>query len=520
MTKTPHIPAFTREATGLVRSISPWTMLWASMGEIGFGTGLLLMNDADSFLPSGNPGGNVVIASIIFLVIVLFEAYLYNTITVATRRAGGDYVCMSRNIYPALASILIYGFIFTGFPFTAISLNWMFTLSLLPSMSTIGVVTGNSGLISLSSALGTPVSLAVVSLILLAVFTAVDIVWPKQGFMSLGLFALLGTVGTLVMAAVFLAAGPSGIQSSVANLLLQNNATYTSIASQYTGPSVSLPAIILLFPFLYFTLPFINNTADFSGEARNIKRSAFTGTILAALLSGVLLIVLLQMYYSYLGFNFAMQAPSSWPSSLAAAGIFPNMLTIATIAAKDNVALMWIMNVLFALWYLASVQQSLIGISRYIFAVSFDRLLPIKLANVSDRFHSPVTAILLESIVTVPMILFVSFTSWLSLFSTTAASTIFFTFIGITGIVYAWKKRESLKNTSIWLIISGAIVFCFFLYMTYMVLVIPYYGINTPTWALLLGVWILGALAYPISKAYYGRQGLDIRMVFKELPPE
>jgi hypothetical protein len=36
----------------------------------------------------------------------------------------------------------------------------------------------------------------------------------------------------------------------------------------------------------------------------------------------------------------------------------------------------------------------------------------------------------------------------------------------------------------------------------------------------MLFFWILGALLYPIGKAYYGRKGLDLSLAFKELPPE
>jgi len=60
----------------------------------------------------------------------------------------------------------------------------------------------------------------------------------------------------------------------------------------------------------------------------------------------------------------------------------------------------------------------------------------------------------------------------------------------------------------------------FFLYITYQCLGLPCFGINTASWILILGVWILGALAYPIAKWYFKKQGLDINMVFRELPPE
>lgn len=511
---------FVREATGLVKSIGPWTIMLAVMSEIAFGSGILLMNVADSYLPSGNPGGNVVVAAALFMIVVILEAYIYYILVPAYGRSGGDYVWMSRNIGPVPAGLLGFSIVLTGFPYVAMVGNQIFTLALIPSISTIGVVTGDASVVSLATGLWSPVFLTLASLAMLLVITVVDIVWPRGSFSLLAACTLIATIGTLMVGIVFAAFGPSGVQGSLARFLAENNASYTDIASQYAGPWVSMPSVILLFPFLAFFLNWINNAGVFGGEMKHIRRSAFFAAVLACVVSGGLLILLLQMYYSYVGFNFAMQAPLSWPSSLVASGVSPNMLTIATVAVRDNPALMWMMNICFAFWYLAAVQGTILNLSRYLFAFSFDRLLPGRLAAVSDRFHSPHASILLICIISAPMIVLVSYTNWLYLFSTTAAGTLFFAFIGITAIVYGWKRRETLKNTSTWLIIAGVIVGAFFLYMTYMVLALPYYGINAISWGIMLFVWIAGALAYPISKIYHARKGIDVSMVFKELPPD
>jgi amino acid transporter len=496
-------------------------MLWASIGEIGLGGGVLYMNIFDSFLPNGNPGGNVVAGTLIFTIVALLEAYVYYKIIPAFGRTGGDYVWMSRTLGGWLPTILIYGFLFTGFPFIAISLNWMFTVALVPSIATIGVVTGNMGLASASSSLANPVFLAVVSIVILLVLTVVNIVSPSRSYLLIGVFAAIGTVSMVICALVFAGSGPTGIQSSVSTLLQQNNATYTGIASQYTGSSFDLGAVALLFPALMFYLPFINNTAAFGGELKNIKKSALYGTVLAVIVSGALMMIFLQMYYSFLGFNFAMQAPVSWPSALSSVGVTPNMLTIATIAASGNPAVIWIMNIFFAFWYLAAVQQTILADSRYILAMSFDGILPRRLAGVSDRFHTPVPSILLVFIVTVPLILVTSFTPGFPfLFATTAEGSLWFAIIGLTAVAYAWKKKADLGIAYTWLIACGVIMLGFFLYVTYQCLGLPYYGINTPSWALMLTVWILGALAYPIATMYFKKQGLDFSLVFKELPPE
>jgi len=503
-------------------------MLWASIGEIGLGSELLLMNDADSYLPNGNPGGDVVVATLLFLIVALLEAYIYYRMIPAVGRTGGDYVWMSRNIGAWVSTILIYGFLFTGFPFIAISLNWMFTLALAPSISTIAVVTGNTGLASAASSLTAPIFLAVVSIVIMIVLTAINIVSPARSYWLIAVFAAIGTIGMIIVGLVFVMNGPSGVQASVSAVLQQNNATYTGIASQYTGSRLDFGAILLLFPYLMFALPYFNNTAAFGGELKNIKKSALYGTVLAVVGGGLLLMIFLQMYYSYLGFNFAMQAPVSWPSALWSAGVAPNMLTIATIAAGNNPALMWIMNIFFAVWYLAAAQQTILADSRYILAMSFDGILPRRLAGVSDRFHTPITSILIVFVITVAMILFASYTSWLAEFVTSAEGSLWFAFIGLTAILYAWKKRAELKNASTWMILSGLIVMVFFAYITYQFLVLPYYGLNwqSPSltmyasMAIVLIVWIAGAIAYPAAKMHFKKQGLDFSLVFKELPPE
>ena len=511
---------FVREATGLVKSISPWTLFFMMLGEIGFGTGLLLVNIANSFFADGNPGGNGVYATLLLLFFVIFESFIFYHIVRSVGRTGGDYVWMSRNIGPILGGALILGFVFTGLPFLAISANWFVTMSLGPSISTIAAVSGNTGLTAFSAMLTSPIALIVMSLFFIGTLTAVDIVSPRFGFQLFAALTVIPLIGTIIMAGVFLGLGPAGIQSSVSNFLSQNGGSYSQIASQYTGPGASLSGVLLLIPWLFFTLPWVNNAAAFSGEVKNLRKSAWVGTALPAVFSGLMLAGFIALFNWGLGFNFAMQAPISWPGSLYGMGVVPNMLTIATIAIRDNPALMWVMNVTFAFWYLASLQQTILSVSRYILGMSFDRLIPAQLAHVSDKFHSPTAALLLAFVVAIPMVLIESLTNWTSLYTTTALGSIFFAFIGITAIIYGWRRRKQLGGTGPALIVCGLLVAPFFLYVTYQLLALPYYGINTISWGIMLFFWILGALLYPIGKWYYGRKGMDLSIVFKELPPE
>ncbi|PSN98514.1 hypothetical protein B9Q11_02160 [Candidatus Marsarchaeota G2 archaeon ECH_B_SAG-F08] len=509
---------FVREATGLVKSLGPWTLFFANVGEVGFGTTLLLLNQADSFFPNGNPGGNVVVATLIFTLLTLFEAYIYYKVVRHIGRTAGDYVWISRTLGPIPAGFLLLGFTFTGMPFVAIQLNWLITLSLYPALSSIGAVSGVSSLSQLAISLSSQASLIILPLVLLGVITLVDVVSPKIGYLLLGVMVGIAMLGTLMMLGVFVYAGASGVKSSLESLLSSYGSSYSKIASGYSGPLFSLGATSLLFPYLAFALPWINNAAAFSGEIKDINKSSITGTFLPVIVSGALLALFSAVYYSYLGFDFAMNAPNAWPEQLATAGATPNMLTIALIVIRNAPLLGVLISVLFSFWYLAASQQTILSVSRYVLGLSFDRLLPTRLAAVSERFHTPYASLLLTFVVSIPMVFIVALTNWTSLYSTTALGTLFFAFIGITAIVFGLKRPSSFEKAM--LVLCGVVTTGFFLYLTYMFVALPYYGINDLSWGIMLFFWVLGALLYPISKWYHAKKGINLSLAFKELPPE
>jgi amino acid transporter len=534
---TQQRPIFTRNATGLVRSVSPTTMLFANLGEIGFGTGILTLNlyNGSVFVHNnGYPGGNAVYTALIITAASLFLGFIYFHVIRSVGRTGGDYVWISRNLGPIPAGLLTLGFVFTGIPFIAISLNWLWSLSLGPSLAAIGAVAPNSepSVVSFVSTLGlnltssTHLDILVISLVLLAAVMTVNMLSPKNGYVMLAGFVVIAFIGTLMMAGVYIGLGSSGIQSAISSFLVNNGAnatngqTYGALSA--TGASAypfSLMATILLLPAAAYTIPWVNNAAAFSGELKNLKRSSWISTIVPILLSGGLIAFFIQLYYSTLGFSF-VQASSVLPNGLSNTFVYPNMLTVATIAMGNNVPFIWIMNITFAFWYLASLQQTILAISRYALGMSFDRLIPVQLSKVNDRFHSPMLALAVAFIVAVPMLVIASYLTWFSIFSTDALGMVFFAFIGVTAIVYGARKRQALKGSATALIVSGAIVAVFFLYLGYLFLTDTVYLVSDINWAIIIPLWILGALLYPISRAYYKRKELDLSLVFKELPPE
>ncbi len=556
------VTTWVRQATGIVRGVSPLTMFWANMGEIGFGGGFLFLNIIFASFISSIPGGSnpseLVPAVGLFTVAVMFEAYIFYHITHTVARTSGDYVWLSRTISPSWAGFLMLGFVFTGIPFIAVDLFFMFS-TMAPSFTILGQVTNNPGLTSGATALNfyggsfnAPEAIAI-GVLIIAIITAIDIVRPSLGFKVLAGFVALGTLAALAMAILFLASGPSGVQSSLNSYmgtygLYYFNGTGYSAASNMTTlstnpflgggtPSFTWFGVFLLLPFVGIYMPWINNVAAFGGELKSIKKSAMYATLLAALVSGVLLMVFSQLYISYVGGSAITYGLSQTSST---------MLGVATMVAGNNPVLGWFMNLGFSLWFLASIAQTILVISRYLLGMGFDRFIPTWFASVNDRFHSPINGLVFPAVISAIITAFVMYYSFISAFTTTALGTLYFAGIGLTVIIYAYRKRADLKMTASALILSGVVVLIFFAVLTVEFFAYPYFGVSlnnlgaaiatgvsytTPTgvaqpygglpWLIIIfGFWIVGALWFSYRKWYYKGKGIDLSATYREIPPE
>ncbi|HYW00499.1 MAG TPA: hypothetical protein VE862_03460, partial [Candidatus Acidoferrum sp.] len=106
-----------------------------------------------------------------------------------------------------------------------------------------------------------------------------------------------------------------------------------------------------------------------------------------------------------------------------------------------------------------------------------------------------------------------------SLYGTIVAPMIYFMFIGIGAAVYAVKREKG--TSKIVLIVSGILMAIVFAYFSYQFLTFPaIWGGNNLAYGYIAFTFVLGIVIYLASKAYYSKQGIDIGLAFKEIPPE
>lgn len=197
-----------------------------------------------------------------------------------------------------------------------------------------------------------------------------------------------------------------------------------------------------------------------------------------------------------------------------------NFWTVA-IALARNPILQWIIGLGTVLWNFYVLAYGVIVFSRYIFALSFDRVLPEKFSQVNSK-GSPVYAHLLDlSIMLILLLIPVFSTSAAtSLYGAIILGALYFLIASIAGAVYGIKNRiKSLE-------IAGIISAIYFAFLTYEAGVNPVFGFTStvdgfPLTEFFVGLTItISVITYVASWYKHKKDGIDISMSFKEIPPE
>lgn len=173
---------------------------------------------------------------------------------------------------------------------------------------------------------------------------------------------------------------------------------------------------------------------------------------------------------------------------------------------------------------------------RTVFAWAFDRLLPERLANVNERTHSPVPAILTVMVLVTLMLIWsiaaTTFQTWLAL--GVLAGVVCVTIVSVAAFVFPERRPDlyqaSPANMRLWgipvLKIVAPLSLAVMVFLTWLTLAYPDLAIGGDPghrWyipAFLAGTVVFGLLVYYVAKAVRRSQGVDLDLVYRELPPE
>lgn len=547
--KTDAPSLFLRTATGLVKSWSIYdTFIYSFMSVNLVALGMFFSLSVLPFVPSGQVIPAILIAGVFISLMIVTYAGLISTMP----RAGGDYVWQSRVLTGGVAFVL------------AVTAWWFIIWYWIPIYASIVsnevlqplavVFHGSSVITFLRSDNGIFVVCVFTALIAASVVALGMARYAKV--QRVGFY--LGMAALVVVFAILLFGSRAGFHQAfnqeAGKLFGGRGDTYRqtiSVAAKgngYTAPSLGLTpffgASLLLVPFLCFWLLWPIWGATLYGEVRgagDFRRvmSGMFGGLWVTILISLLFILLVAKTFGWQFFNAANANYwfAAYGSKAAATmPIWPYPPLLASLFIHNS-AIQALIILAFGGWVLGSLGTVFLSSTRVIFAAAFDRLLPERVAKVSGKGHVPVSALALMLIPSLVVSVFYAYTATFRTWTLDAVLVITVTFFGtaITAMVLPWRKRRAYENSAIarykiagipLITITGGLTAVFLGWNLYKWLWPPashgnIYGVNNTASLWFMGsMYVAGLAIYLAAKLYRKRQGIDLRLIYKEIPVE
>jgi len=515
MSKPPTV--FVREATGLVKNVSLIDAISMNAAWMGLGATIALLPLYTVFFPTMS-GVNLVYGSVIGFLFVLPQMYIYTIIQRRMSRTGGDYVWMSRQFGGLFGSAMGL----TGACLNFIAFVAILILSAVFSIGSVGVALGNMSFLGLAlpgNVSGAdPTSQFILGSIIFTILVLVNIVSPRYAIRTLTVLVVIGVAGIVLAIGVLLGAGRGGVVGYV-NSLGISNTTYDSIASSYTGPTFDLGNTLILMPFYFlFLFPWFNMSTIAGSELKG--KSALRWSVpISGISVFVIWTIVFAVLYGVAGQPFINAA---FANSTLVFDYGFNFWTLA-MGVANNFAVSLALGAVWIIWNIIFLMVTIMAVARYILALSFDRFLPSKFAYVSPRFNSPAVAHIFDLVLAIVLVGATAFYyGQLSALSATAIGPmLFFMFVAIASILYGIRRKSEPSTVRVGLVVAGVLSALVFAYVSYEFAILPsIYGGNALSYAFLFASFIGGLIIYIGHKYYLKKQGIDLSLAFKEIPPE
>jgi len=521
---------FVRDATGLVRSISPFDAFLASFGFVAIQLALITYTTG----PYLFPGSDLVSATILTTILSIPIALMFTLFGWAMPRAGGDYILISRTIHPLVGFISSFNLMFWFLFFIGFEINWVMTFALSPSLLIVGAIGSNQNLVNLATAVALPQNVLLIGLPMVIIFTIVMLRGVRTTFILNNIITIISLIGVGAVIWLLVVSSRASFVSSFSRFASYDNIISAAHQAGYSPQSSSpLVATLGVMPYIYLTTGFAFINTYYGGEIKSVKKNLFYSQVILTIISGLILTIIaaytIQVFgYDFLGSISYLQGTGSsiYPFSAPPfINLFLSMLT-------DNPIILWLLALTYVATLAAAVLPSLMAVSRSVFAWSFDRVIPSKFAEIHERLRVPVFTIIAMSIVWAASLIAYTYgpPSFLSLASGAAVGeNTSIMIVCIAAIVFPFRRKSlfepSPANIKVGpvplLSLTGIISFTFIGMIQYFLLSNPLYGANTPPVLMaIVIIFVIGAVIYGASYLYHKKQGLDISMVFRDIPPE
>lgn len=542
--------AFLRNSTGLVREVGLFDAFTMNTLGMNVAVGAVVII---SQAPGDFSGGSMLVATIIGTLLMAFTLlYTYAEFAAAMPRSGGDYIFVSRALHPILGWLLSWSqgiwltFFWIGFN------AWFALTSAVPTaLDTIGSATGQhgwfaaaNGLIATFGILGIHtewwvllfgVVINVLFGVLLIAGGQVYWRWQRVLFLFAGGMVLAWIVLLLVASGGFHGTW-NGFAGKFGTLTYNQIIPTAEKAGFHAGSGgFNFIDTILMLPWVFFVVGYAQGSAQIGGEIKRASRTQYQAMVGGVLVNGAILAIIIQVAVSNLGgkwLSALSYLSNNDPSKLGMpGGLVPGLNLLASLMTH-NVIFLLFLGIGFVVWALMGTPLSELQATRYMLAWALDRTAPSGLGTVNDQFHTPARAIALCTVAgTLALIILVTIPQ-ASLLGALLAQILAFVLVSFAGVVFPYRLHD------VWLSAGGRRIFgipavtlagaggvvclggLLAIFVGNGTVSSAFAVTHTLSIAIMIGVVVLGALWYVGAYLLNRRRGVDLGLVYREIPPE
>lgn len=528
---------FTRHASGLVRELGVVSSAAISLAAVGpfvamvvFYSGLTAFTKEDMYVP---------MLSAIAIWIVAMFAYRY--LVQAIPRAGGEYVFLSRTVSPVVGSIA--GLSIAVVFIYVLAVNGQFAANYAPfTLTALGAAFHSHSIANAANHVTSDGAKAGISVGIVVIASLLSLVSLKRVARLLLWLIVFQFVAFFVVLVLLADHSHSTFVNSFARYSAHPGA-YAAMVAAGTKAGVaygtSLNSMVGAIPFMLLGFNGCLYSYYLGGELRRPGRTYLYASLLALGLLGSMWVALWALDRHTVGLTF-MQAQAGLAVSNPTAYAHITNLTASSGALGYALVLSGdpVSKILVGLGVpvtMIAINIAFIAVAtRVLFAQAFDRLLPLSIAKVNERNHSPMVAI---GIVTAGAIAFAILESFVTVTNIVALESLFLALIVFAGsiacvflpitrpeLVSVGRASGAAKWAGIpkitWVGLAATAVTAFVIVE---VVIHPsvYGNFNAESVTTLAVVLLAGPVVYYVAKVLRRRkEGMDLGMAMRELPPE
>ena len=529
---------FLRRSSGLVREFGGKDVF--VFNTIGYALGLVL-GIIPLLMAGAVPEANVLLTVLLGTILTIANALTYAYLAAAMPRSGGEYVYLGRVVHPAAGFTANWGFQWSQLLGLGLYASFTVNFGIAVAFLTLGNVLDSAGLVTAGEDVGGDGwTFALGTLMIVSVLIVLSL-GPRVVRRVLNILFIPAILGSFVTLFVLLTTSRAEFIERFNSFMADraDGQTYQGIleaAGQagFVEKASTFGALLLAVPIGYYIYIGFTYSTYIGGEVKEPARTQPRMIAATLAFAAVMYLLCLWRFYEIVGQDFVNSVVFLNDNTDDGSGLpVDPVLNFFTGIMTGSTILNVLMALSFFLWNFLLLFVIAMVCTRNLFAWSVDRVVPDAITKVDRRFHAPwVATLVIIGAAEILLALFVFTTIFDNVSNYIVLFSIAFWLASWAAILLPYRRPEifaaapdyvqrRIGNLPVITLlgVGNLVLFTMVLYSAFK---LPAFSGPTGSGAVLfvIGVYLAGILWYVAAKAIQKRRGVDLDLLYREIPPE